>query len=74
LLGFLAVLTSLVVGYGQRHRSWFATFIPVLMVAISISLIADLDTPLSGFIQVDQHSLQSLSAELHMQLGELNTH
>jgi hypothetical protein len=74
LLGFLALLTSLVVGYGQQHRSWFATFIPVLMVAISISLIADLDTPSSGFIQVDQHGLQSLSAELHMPLGEAAAH
>jgi hypothetical protein len=74
LLGFLALLTSLVVGYGQRHRSWFATFIPVLMVAISVSLIADLDTPSSGFIQVDQHSLQSLNAELHMQLVDAGPH
>jgi hypothetical protein len=70
LLGFLAALTSLVVGYGQRHRSWFATFVPVLMVAISVSLIADLDTPASGFIQVKQHSLQSLLAELHEPSGE----
>ncbi|GLQ98519.1 hypothetical protein [Dyella mobilis] len=74
LLGFLAALTSLVVGYGQRHRSWFATFIPVLMVAISISLIADLDTPASGFIQINQHSLQSLRAELQLLPGDAQAH
>jgi hypothetical protein len=68
LLGLLSIMTSLVVGYGQRHRSVLATFVPVLMVAIAVSLIADLDSPASGFIQVNQQSLRSLSAELHMQL------
>jgi hypothetical protein len=68
LLALLSVMTSLVVGYGQRQRSALATFVPVLMVAIAVSLIADLDSPASGFIQVNQQSLQSLSAELHMQL------
>jgi hypothetical protein len=70
LLGCLSVMTSLVVGYGQRHRAWMATFVPVLMIAITVSLIADLDTPASGFIQVDQQSMQSLSDELHMQLPD----
>ena len=68
LLALLSIMTSVVVGYGQRHRSVLATFVPVLMVAIAVSLIADLDSPASGFIQVSQQSLQSLSAELHMQL------
>ncbi|GAB2580280.1 DUF4239 domain-containing protein [Dyella jejuensis] len=65
LLALLSVLTSVVVGYGQRHRSMLATFVPVLMVAIAVSLIADLDTPTSGFIRIDQQSLKSLSAQLH---------
>jgi hypothetical protein len=67
LLALLSIMTSLVVGYGQKHRAWMATFVPVLMVAIAVSLIADLDTPASGFIQVNQQSMQSLSDELHMQ-------
>jgi hypothetical protein len=75
LLACLSIMTSLVVGYGQKHRAWMATFIPVLMIAITVSLIADLDTPASGFIQVDQQSMQSLSDELHMQLSDArNTH
>jgi hypothetical protein len=69
LLAFLSITTSLVVGYGQQRRAWMATFVPVLMVAIAISLIADLDTPASGFIQVNQQSMQSLSDDLHMQLS-----
>jgi hypothetical protein len=72
LLAFLSITTSLVVGYGQQRRAWMATFVPVLMVAIAISLIADLDTPATGFIQVDEQSMQSLSDDLHMQLSGSN--
>lgn len=73
LLALLSIMTSLVVGYGQRKRSGLATFVPVLMVAIAVSLIADLDSPTNGFIQVNQQSLQSLSADLHMQLDGAKT-
>jgi hypothetical protein len=73
LLAMLSIMTSLVVGYGQRERSGLATFVPVLMVAIAVSLIADLDSPTSGFIQVNQQSLQTLSADLHMQLDGSKT-
>ena len=66
LMGILAIMTSVVVGYGQRSRAAMSTFIPVLMIAIAVSLIADLDTPTSGFIRVNQQSLQSLSADLSM--------
>lgn len=69
LLAMLSVMTSVVVGYGQRHRSVLATFVPVLMVAIAVSLIADLDSPVSGLIQVSQQSMQTLSSDLHMQLS-----
>jgi hypothetical protein len=74
LLAALSVMTSLVVGYGQRQRAWMATFVPVLMVAISMSLIADLDTPASGLIQVSQQSMQSLSDELQMPLPGPGNH
>jgi hypothetical protein len=74
LLAALSIMTSLIVGYGQQRRAWMATFIPVLMVAISVSLIADLDTPASGFITVSQQSMQSLSDDLHMQLPHAGGH
>lgn len=67
LMAALAVLTSVIIGYGQRHRAALATFIPVLMVAISMSLIADLDSPINGLIQVSQQSMQMLSDDLHKQ-------
>jgi uncharacterized membrane protein YoaK (UPF0700 family) len=64
LLGILSIMTTIVVGYGQRRRAALTTFVPVLTIAIALSLIADLDTPTHGLIRVDQRSLQSLSVDL----------
>ncbi|GLQ91913.1 DUF4239 domain-containing protein [Dyella acidisoli] len=69
LLAALSVMTSVIIGYGQRHRAALATFVPVLMVAIAVSLIADLDSPVNGLIQVSQQSMQTLSDQLHMQIA-----
>lgn len=66
LLALLAVTTSLALGFGQRERSMLAGCVPLLMVAITMSLIADLDSPMSGFIQVEQQSLRSLSVDLRV--------
>jgi hypothetical protein len=63
-LGILSIMTTIVVGYGQRRRSALTTFVPVLTIAIAMSLIADLDSPTHGLIRVDQRSLQSLSVDL----------
>jgi hypothetical protein len=64
LLGILSIMTTIVVGYGQRRRAALTTFVPVLTIAIAMSLIADLDSPTHGLIRVDQQSLQSLSVDL----------
>ena len=64
LLSILSIMTTIVVGYGQRRRSALTTFVPVLTIAIAMSLIADLDSPTHGLIRVDQRSLQSLSVDL----------
>ena len=65
LMAVLAILTSLIIGYGQRRRAVLITFIPAFTVAISMSLIADLDSPVHGLIQVSQQSMQLLSEDLH---------
>jgi hypothetical protein len=64
LLGILSIMTTMVVGYGQRRRAALTTFVPVLTIAIAMSLIADLDSPTHGLIRVDQQSMQSLSVDL----------
>ncbi|GLQ86608.1 bestrophin-like domain [Dyella flagellata] len=69
LMTVLAVVTSLIIGYGQRRRAALLTFVPVFTVAISMSLIADLDSPVHGLIQVSQQSMQLLSDDLHKQFS-----
>jgi hypothetical protein len=64
LLGILSIMTTIIVGYGQRRRAALPTFVPVLTIAIAMSLLADLDSPTHGLIRVDQQSLQSLSVDL----------
>ncbi|WP_158628911.1 DUF4239 domain-containing protein [Dyella choica] len=69
LMTVLAILTSLIIGYGQRRRAALVTFIPAFTVAISMSLIADLDSPVHGLIQVSQQSMQLLSDDLNKQFS-----
>jgi hypothetical protein len=64
MLTLIAVLTCLVSGYGQRRRFWLIAIIFPLMIAIVMGLIADLDSPRSGFLRVDVRSLERLSRDL----------
>jgi len=58
-------LTCLMVGYSQRQRFLPAMLVPPLMIAIVMSLIADLDTPGNGLIRVGQESIERLHSELN---------
>jgi hypothetical protein len=64
-LVFLSLLTCLMVGYSQRQRFLPAMLVPPLMIAIVMSLIADLDTPGNGLIRVGQESIERLHSELN---------
>ena len=64
MLSLLAFLTSLTFGYGQRKRFWLVTIISPLMIAVVMGLIADLDSPRSGFLRVDLRSLNRLAHDL----------
>jgi hypothetical protein len=64
LLALISMLTCLTFGYGQRRRFWMVAVISPLMVAIVMGLIADLDSPRSGFLREDLRSLKRLSQEL----------
>jgi hypothetical protein len=63
LLIFIGIISNVLVGYGIGRRWWLLCVLPVV-VAGTLMLIADLDTPRSGFIQVRQHSLDVLSEQL----------
>lgn len=64
MLLLIACLTCLTSGYGQRRRFWLTTVISPLMIAIVMGLIADLDSPRSGFLRVDLRSLDRLAQDL----------
>ncbi len=64
MLLFIAVLTCLTIGYSQRRRFLLSTVVPPLMIAIVMSLIADLDTPRSGLITIGQQSMERLQSDM----------
>lgn len=64
MLGLLALLTALMFGLSQRERLPTSMLVPPLMLAVVLSLIADLDTPRTGLIRVDMKSIERLQVDV----------
>jgi hypothetical protein len=64
MLLLIALLTCFTFGYWQRKRFWLVAVITPLMIAIVMGLIADLDSPRSGFLRVDLRSLERVEQDL----------
>ena len=64
MLTLLSVLECLAAGICVRRKSWFVIMISPLMIAIVMSLIADLNTPRSGFLQTGRGSMERLQHDL----------
>jgi hypothetical protein len=60
----IAVFTR---GLTLAKRFWLTVLLAPLTIAITVTLIADLDTPSSGFIRLDQRALLRLKVEMHEQ-------
>jgi len=54
-------------GLTLARRFWLTVLLAPLTIAITVTLIADLDTPSSGFIRIDQRPMLRLRAEMHDQ-------
>jgi hypothetical protein len=54
-------------GLTLARRFWLTVLLAPLTIAITVTLIADLDTPSSGFIRIDQRPMLRLQAEMHDQ-------
>ena len=65
MLILLGALMCLTVGLSQRRRMVVSMFVPPLMIAVVMALVADIDTPRSGSITVSQASLHRLQEDLH---------
>jgi len=66
LMAAIAICCNLLVGYGARSSKAHAVLLFVLPFVLSIAfmLIADIDSPRSGFIHVTPQNLLSLSESL----------
>ena len=60
----IAICCNVLVGYGARSARGIMLFILPLIVAISFLLIADIDSPRSGFIHVVPQNLVALQQSL----------
>jgi len=63
----ISVLTCLVVGLSLRRRLLLAMLVVPLTVAIVLTLISELDNPRTGFVRVEQQSMQRLQVDLKQQ-------
>jgi hypothetical protein len=66
LMALIAILSNLIIGYSALQRDFLSIppLVLPLVVSISLLLIADLDSPRGGVIQVVPHNLLSLADSL----------
>jgi hypothetical protein len=67
MMGLIAISCNLLVGYGERRRSVLLLLVLPAIISISLSLIADIDSPRGGIIRVLPENLISLSQSLRAQ-------
>jgi hypothetical protein len=65
MLTLIAILTCLTVGMTVRRRFWYAMMVTPLMISIVMALIADLNSPRSGFLQTGHQSMERLEQDLN---------
>ncbi len=65
MLASISLLTSFTVGFAMPRRFWFSILVTPLMISVVLALIADVDAPRSGFIQISQRSMERLQSSLH---------
>jgi hypothetical protein len=52
---------SFVAGYNLKQRFWLSLVITPVVVALVVTVIVDLDSPRTGFIHIEQNSMERLS-------------
>lgn len=65
----ISVLTCLAVGYSMRRRLLLAMFVLPLTVAIVLSLVSELGYPRTGFVRVEQRSMERLRLDLNTEVA-----
>ena len=67
LMAIISIFCNLLVGYGAHGKRAFLFMILPITLSVSLFLIADIDSPRGGFINVQPQNLESLSESLHSQ-------
>jgi hypothetical protein len=64
MLLLISLLTCFTTGMSVRRRFWFVMMLSPLMISIVIALIADLNSPRTGLIQIGRQSMERLQRDL----------
>jgi hypothetical protein len=67
LLIVISIFCNLLIGYDSPGKTAFLLLILPILLAVSLFLIADIDSPRRGNINVEPQNLESLAQSLHTQ-------
>jgi protein-S-isoprenylcysteine O-methyltransferase Ste14 len=67
LLVSISVFCNVLIGYAAHGKGLFVLLILPIALAVSLFLIADIDSPRRGIISVRPQNLESLAESLHSQ-------
>jgi hypothetical protein len=56
----VGVFQSFVTGYSLKRKFWLSLAVTPVVIAVVMALIADLDSPRTGFIRIEQTSMERL--------------
>ncbi|HZO51788.1 MAG TPA: hypothetical protein VFB63_03680 [Bryobacteraceae bacterium] len=56
----VALFQSFVTGFSLQHKLWFPVVVTPAVIAVVLALVADLDSPRTGLILVEQNSMARL--------------
>jgi len=60
----ISLIAAFTRGLTLTRRFWLTLILTPTTIAIVVTLVADLDTPSSGFIRLDQRAMQRLKADI----------
>ena len=61
----VAVFQSFAIGFSLKRRFWFSLIMTPLVVAVVMALVADLDSPHTGLIGIEQNSMDRLVLDVN---------
>ncbi len=60
----VAIFQAFVTGFSLKRRFWFSLVMTPLVICVATALLADLDSPRTGLIRIEQRSMDRLIRDL----------